>query len=72
MRKAYREKALKTHPDRLGLDSSAAQRRAAEAQFHLVSVSSSYLTAMSLSVFPQIHNAYETLRDPHRRRVHVI
>ncbi|KXN86567.1 Chaperone protein DnaJ [Leucoagaricus sp. SymC.cos] len=36
VRKAYRKKALETHPDRLGPDASAASRRAAEAQFHLI------------------------------------
>ena len=37
VRKAYRKKALETHPDKLSPDASTAHRRAAEAQFHLVS-----------------------------------
>ncbi|XP_006461958.1 hypothetical protein AGABI2DRAFT_118809 [Agaricus bisporus var. bisporus H97] len=36
VRKAYRKKVLQTHPDRLGLHLSAADRRAAETQFHLI------------------------------------
>ncbi|KAF5362081.1 hypothetical protein D9756_002447 [Leucocoprinus leucothites] len=36
IRKAYRKKALETHPDKLSPRASAAHRRAAEAQFHLI------------------------------------
>jgi len=52
VRKAYRKKALETHPDKLSPHASAATRQAAEAQFHL------------------IHNAFETLSDPHRRKAY--
>jgi len=38
VRKAYRKKALETHPDRLSPGASTARRRAAEARFHLVRV----------------------------------
>jgi len=38
VRKAYRKKALETHPDKLSPDASTAHRRSAEAQFHLVRV----------------------------------
>ncbi|KAF9453578.1 DnaJ-domain-containing protein [Macrolepiota fuliginosa MF-IS2] len=36
VRKAYRKKALETHPDKLSPHASAAKRQAAEAQFHLI------------------------------------
>lgn len=76
VRKAYRKKALETHPDKLSPHASAAKRQAAEAQFHLVStllchtLLGAHLSS-DISVW-QIHSAFETLSDPHRRKVRLL
>ena len=37
VRRAFRQRALQTHPDKLGPDVSEAEKQAAEAKFHEVS-----------------------------------
>lgn len=50
VRKAYRKRALETHPDKLGPSASDDERQAAQKEFQ------------------KVHEAFETLGDPQKRR----
>ncbi|KAJ7173757.1 DnaJ domain-containing protein [Mycena filopes] len=50
IRRAYRAKALETHPDKLDPSASPEEKQASEAKFR------------------QVHEAFEVLRDPYKRR----
>ncbi|ESK97746.1 dnaj-like protein subfamily b member 8-like protein [Moniliophthora roreri MCA 2997] len=52
VRKAYKLKALETHPDKLDHGASQRDKEAAEKRFH------------------QVHEAFETLSDPIKRRAY--
>ena len=72
VRKAYKKKALKTHPDRLPAGASDEDKSAAAEEFRIVSYSPQHHRSLTvlLSVVPmQVNNAYEVLCDPEKRRV---
>ena len=72
VRKAYKKKALKTHPDRLPAGASTEDKKAAAEEFRIVSYTyrPHHNWADSLSgVSMQANNAYEVLSDPEKRRV---
>jgi len=54
IRRAYRAKALETHPDKLEPSASPDEKQASEAKFH------------------EVHEAFEILRDSHKRRAYDI
>ena len=60
VRKAYKTKALETHPDKLEPTASDRERRAAEGKFRNVGISPSY--AFTLSALELILNVYRSAR----------
>jgi len=52
VRKAYKQKALETHPDKLEQGANEEEKQSAEARFH------------------EIHNAFEILNNPQKRRAY--
>ncbi|KAJ7281909.1 hypothetical protein C8J57DRAFT_1057203 [Mycena rebaudengoi] len=70
IRRAYRLKALETHPDKLDPNASPEEKQAAEAKFHEARRLNLFhplrlLIRMSML---QVHEAFEILRDGHKRR----
>lgn len=74
VRKAYRKRALETHPDKLEPNASDKEKQEAERQFHRVSITvfgvpfSSRFSAAS-DVTLQVHEAFEILSDTIKRKV---
>ncbi|KAI0091714.1 hypothetical protein BDY19DRAFT_904326 [Irpex rosettiformis] len=61
IRKAYRKRALTTHPDRLPQGVSEAERERANEEFRLV---------FAIFVLSLVNNAYEVLNDPNNRKLY--
>ncbi|KAJ7576893.1 hypothetical protein C8J56DRAFT_1061608 [Mycena floridula] len=69
VRKAYKHKALETHPDKLDPGASEEQKYEAEARFREVK---SLLSTSGLSDILQVHEAFLVLSDHHQRQAYDI
>ena len=67
VRKAYRKKALLTHPDRLPQGATDEQKAISEEQFKRVGVV--FQLFFGTLIVEQVNNAYEVLIDPTKRQV---
>jgi DnaJ family protein B protein 6 len=70
VRKAYKKKALKTHPDRLPQGATASDKALSEEQFRKVCMPSiRHLSQHTEQPLQQVNNAYEILNDAQNRKV---
>ena len=68
VRKAYKRRALATHPDRLPQNVTDAEKAQANEQFRLVSLLQ-FPEYASANCGAQVNNAYEVLNDSGNRKV---
>lgn len=66
VRKAYKKRALQTHPDRLPQGATAADKSDSDEKFRRVR-QLSFLCSNALT-YLQVNNAYEVLSDPAKRK----
>ncbi|KAG5639094.1 hypothetical protein H0H81_007038 [Sphagnurus paluster] len=72
IRKAYKKKALQTHPDRLPPGTSSEEKAASEEAFRKASyakLSTMQSNVNLLLIYLQVNNAYEVLKDSEKRRI---
>ena len=67
VRKAYKKKALETHPDRLPVGATPDQKTASEDRFRKVYIV--YEMCYFAYRSQKVNNAYEVLNDPKKRNV---
>lgn len=73
VRKAYRKKALETHPDRLPPGATPVEKTSAEEQFLKVGTGAQLQPGRcGTKLDHQVNNAYEVLTDPQKRRVRTL